>query len=183
MPPSLSAMGPAKQKRPPEERPAAPTTKSRRHWRAAARRVRKSNVMKCTQPRQSKLRPRCARRKSKMHGSDAETKVLLLVGHRRHPNFGDRTAADHGHAHGDVRNYRLSAHQSSYELFGCKLGLGLGLVVIWRHDTTHLAPDDILRARLGRNGRAPVPWFALIGDYRKLRIASHGRLGRQARTS
>jgi hypothetical protein len=41
------------------------STKSRRHWRAAARRVRKSNVMKCTQPRQSKLRPRSTRRKSK----------------------------------------------------------------------------------------------------------------------
>ena len=43
-----------------------------------------------------------------------------------------------------------------------------------------VAPDDTLSHRLANKGRAPVPRFALVGNYRKLRylgqIASSGAL-------
>jgi hypothetical protein len=53
-----------------------------------------------------------------------------------------------------------------------EIRLSGSLVVIWRHDAAHLAPDNILRARLGGNGRAPVARFALIGDYRTPKFES-----------
>jgi hypothetical protein len=54
----------------------------------------------------------------------------------------------------------------SDDLFGCKLRFRLGREVIWRHDAKHRLATDPPNPRLGENGRAPVPVFSLVGDYR-----------------
>src|SRR5664280_3199579 len=64
-----------------------------------------------------------------------------------------------------------------YELFGCKLGFRLGLVVIWRHDAKHLiAPDGSPSGDLPRNGRAPAFRLSLVGDYRIFGDVGHHRI-------
>jgi hypothetical protein len=45
-------------------------------------------------------------------------------------------------------------------------GFRLGREVIWRHDAKHRLATDPPNPRLGENGRAPVPVFSLVGDYR-----------------
>ena len=66
------------------DEPCQPS-KSRRHWRAAARRVQKSNVMKCTQPRQPKLTSHSARRKSKFVVPMQEQKLCCWAATEEHP--------------------------------------------------------------------------------------------------
>jgi len=62
----------------------------------------------------------------------------------------------------------------SDELLGCKLSVRLGRVVVWRHDAAHLiATDDDSSAALSGYGRAPVPRFTLVCDYRKFRDIGH----------
>src|ERR1700724_2924506 len=63
--------------------------------------------------------------------------------------------------------------QSPDNLFACKLGGGLGRGIIRRHEAKPLAPDDTLGARLGGNGRAPVPRPALVGNNRKFSYVGH----------
>src|SRR5260370_29261685 len=69
------------------------------------------------------------------------------------------------------------------DFFGCKLGLGLGLVIIRRHEAGgRLAPDEKSGMRIRGYGRSPMSRSALVGNNRKLRylgqIASANRTPR-----